>query len=112
MMEISSEIIGGMKNAIIRGESIEKAKQSFLNAGYKKEEVEEVVQMMSTTRTPEPIIQQPIAQKLPKTVPTSKTEEPKKQQKVSTSLKIILGVSIFLILVAAALLGIFWNKLI
>jgi len=36
----SRDIASGIKNALERGENLEQAKQSFLNAGYKKEEVE------------------------------------------------------------------------
>lgn len=39
-----NEITGGLKNAIERGESIEKAKQSFINSGYNPEEVEQAFQ--------------------------------------------------------------------
>lgn len=111
--EASSEIIGGIKNAIIRGESIEKAKQSFINAGYKKEEVEKAIQIMSTVKVPEQINLPSLTnQKSSQAPPISKIKTPKQQQKISTTLKIILGISIFLIIVAAALLGIFWDKLI
>ena len=35
------DIVGGLKTALSRGESLQKAMQSFYNAGYKKEEIEE-----------------------------------------------------------------------
>ena len=40
-------ILGGLKNAIERGESIEKAKSTFLNAGYKSEDIEEAAGLLS-----------------------------------------------------------------
>ena len=40
-------ILGGLKNAIERGESIEKAKSTFLNAGYKSEEVDDAAGLLS-----------------------------------------------------------------
>lgn len=42
-------LIGGLKNALERGESIEKAKQSFINAGYKPEEVTAAAQKVPAT---------------------------------------------------------------
>ena len=43
------ELIGGLKNALDRGEPLAKAKQSFLNAGYKSEEINAAVQRMPMT---------------------------------------------------------------
>ena len=34
-------IAGGLKNALERGDSLEKAKATFINAGYNKEEVDQ-----------------------------------------------------------------------
>jgi cobalamin biosynthesis Mg chelatase CobN len=38
---VRGDIVGGLKIALSRGESLQKAMQSFYNAGYKKEEIEE-----------------------------------------------------------------------
>jgi hypothetical protein len=38
---MKEEIIGGLRNALERGETIEKAMQSFVNAGYSPNEVRE-----------------------------------------------------------------------
>lgn len=46
------EIVGGLKNALDRGETLAKAKQSFINAGYKQEEVEAAVQKMPAMASP------------------------------------------------------------
>jgi len=37
---VKEELISGMKNALARGYSIEQAKQSFINAGYSRDEVD------------------------------------------------------------------------
>ncbi len=37
---MKKEILGGLRQAIERGESLEQAKQSFINAGYNPQEVE------------------------------------------------------------------------
>ena len=36
---MENEIIGGLKNALERGEDVERAKQTFVNAGYSAREV-------------------------------------------------------------------------
>ena len=40
-------LVGGLKNALERGASIEQAKQSFVNAGYKTEDIEAAAQEVS-----------------------------------------------------------------
>lgn len=45
------EIIGGLKNALDRGESLERAKQSFVNAGYSQDEVNEAALHLSGSDT-------------------------------------------------------------
>ena len=35
------DILGGLKNALERGETIEEAKETFISAGYSKAEIEE-----------------------------------------------------------------------
>jgi len=41
------DIIAGLKNAYERGESMQKAMQAFINAGYNKEEVEEAARFLN-----------------------------------------------------------------
>ena len=108
-----SEIVGGIKNALARGETLERAQQSFINAGYKKEEVEEAMRQISK---PEKIEQLEIPkQKLPQDISVTKktkTKTKSTEKKISTTLKVVLIISITLILIAATLLGLFWDKLI
>ncbi|MEK6824122.1 MAG: hypothetical protein AABY06_03745 [Nanoarchaeota archaeon] len=42
---VNEEILGGLRHALNRGESLEKAMISFYNAGYRKDEIEEVVKI-------------------------------------------------------------------
>ncbi len=44
---MKEEIISGIKNAMQRGSSYESAVQSFINAGYNEEEVNEAGKMLS-----------------------------------------------------------------
>lgn len=43
---VREDIIAGLRNAVERGEPIEKAKQSFISAGYPKEEVEAAANLL------------------------------------------------------------------
>lgn len=60
---MNEEILGGLRNAVGRGESLNKAMMTFFNAGYKKEEIEEAARFMNQN----PIkVSQPIQQEKPK----------------------------------------------
>ncbi len=60
------EIVEGLRQAVSKGEPLEKALTSFFNAGYSKEDIEEAasVLQMPTTYQPQPQFQQP-QQKIP-----------------------------------------------
>lgn len=45
------EIIAGMQNAVARGQTLEQAAQSFINAGYNPQEVKAAYQMLSSGAT-------------------------------------------------------------
>ena len=108
---------GGLKNALDRGESLEKAKQSFLNAGYKSEEIEDAVQKMPKVS--------PIKKQI-STIPEASSEPqkiaiktkplpinlPKQEKKLSKKVIIILVFISILIIVGAAILGIFWDRIV
>lgn len=44
------DLMAALRNALERGETIEQAKTSLLNAGYKKEEVEEATKELEKLR--------------------------------------------------------------
>jgi len=44
---VNEEILGGLKSAINRGESLKRAMMTFYNAGYKKEEIEEAARVFN-----------------------------------------------------------------
>jgi hypothetical protein len=115
------ELIGGLKNALERGENLAKAKQTFINAGYQPNEVAAAVQKLPSSTAP---IATPVAPApTPGKVPVPKPEEkslakplpgqpipagvPKKKSKILLILIIIVSV---LVLVGAGLLGLFWDK--
>jgi hypothetical protein len=129
----NEEIAGGLKNAVERGQDLEKAMRSFANAGYSIDEIniaaqrlsgirpmvdtqqqtDETMTMPQTTTTtqnaPQPqTTGQPTTTQAPQPLPTSPTPTPKKSSK---KLIIIMMIISALILVSAALLGLFWNQL-
>jgi hypothetical protein len=98
----AQEILGGIKNALDRGEPLEKAKQTFINSGYTPQEVQEAVQLIGPQSAKplnpaKPTSTQPIA-----TPPTEKS---------SKKTIIIMSIVGAVILVSALVLGIFWNKI-
>jgi len=115
--------MGGLKNALERGESLAKAKQSFINAGYKSEEIEAVIQKMPTTVSPVSNSAPVPAEKAPAqepaktpapiasttTQPATATAQPL-QKHISKTLIIILIVVSILIIAGATILGLFWDK--
>ncbi len=113
------EIIGGLRNALDRGEPLEKAKQSFLNAGYKPEEVKSAVQKMPTTPQISNSVTAPAETKTPTPQPETKTTTqpltttiaPGQKKHLSKKFIIILVSIAALVLIGAALLGIYWDKL-
>lgn len=73
----NEEILGGLKAALARGESLKQAMMSFYNAGYKKEEIEESARALQGQKIEkEPV--QPVQQaKLKKQKPVQKVPQPK-----------------------------------
>ena len=45
---VREDIVGGLRNGLERGVSLEEAKQSLINAGYSSEEVEEASNYLSS----------------------------------------------------------------
>jgi len=76
---MNEEILGGLKNALERGESLQKAMMTFFNAGYKKEEIEEAARAVNTNQVEinKPISPQPSAP-VPQ-APVQSSQQPVKQ---------------------------------
>tara|TARA_Y100000310_G_scaffold343792_1_gene453046 strand:- start:784 stop:1230 length:447 start_codon:yes stop_codon:yes gene_type:complete len=127
------ELVGGIKNALERGESMSKIKQSFINAGYKPGEVNAAVKRLSPQQISAPITTPlsstpskssapPISSTLPHSTllpssPSSKSsaasvqvfkQQPKKLSKLWIIIMIIIS---SLILIGSAILGLYWNKI-
>ena len=54
----NQEILGGLRHAINKGESLEKAMLSFYNAGYKKEEIEEAAKFIQNEGVPISVVKE------------------------------------------------------
>jgi len=46
LIVVNNDILGGLKSALARGYSLEESMLSFLNGGYKREEIEEAAQAL------------------------------------------------------------------
>jgi len=101
------ELIGGLQNALSRGETIAKAKQSFISAGYKPQEIETAAKKISIT--PRATQQTPATKQQPTQTPQQPIPSTKPEKKDLKFLLIIIP--IIIILVGAGLLGLFWNKI-
>ena len=98
------ELIGGLKNALDRGETIDSAKQSFVNAGYAPTEIESAIQKMPQTTS------QASKQIVAPTQNNTSVVIPGEKKKLSKTFKIILAIVSVIILISATVLGLFWDK--
>ena len=118
-----SDLTGGIKNALDRGESLEKIKKSFLNAGYTKEEVEQATneispqaqfnkqqinQIPNKLQTPSQLQGLEIPSPIPHYAPLPTI--PAQEEKKSHLLIIVLSILGLLILIGAGFLGLYWDK--
>ena len=78
---VREDILGALKSALIRGETLKRAMMTLYNAGYKKNEIEEsaaalqqIIQQQTPVAQAKPLqlIQQPAPQQQPIAKPISK----------------------------------------
>ena len=107
------ELIGGLRNAMERGQTLAQAKQSYLNAGYSLQEVESAMartggiskeMVMPENPNPLPLPPNPVGNT--KMLPISQNPLKKKNLKF-----ILLAVVAAIILAGGALLFVFWESL-
>jgi len=129
-MNRAEEIKGGLKNAVSRGENLQKAKQSFINAGYTKEEVEQAEKFLNINQDspdgkkipperniqeekPEKIQNQEIKTSIKKTqpLPSSNIQNTQIKKQFPRWLIILLIIFSAVIILGAAIIGLYWNKL-
>jgi cobalamin biosynthesis Mg chelatase CobN len=99
---VKEDIVGGLKNAIERGENLEQAKQTFINAGYSADEVEQAAAslggIIASIATPQT---QPTSQQIPPKQSKQLPAQAKKPEKKSRKSPIV-----FLIIILILLIGI------
>jgi len=102
---MKEELIGGIKNALDRGQPIEEAVQSLINSGYNEKEVRAAAEMVSsgtaTTMLKEPEEPKEREEKKLPTLPGKQLPKPSVPKEKKSKGKIIL-----VIVLVVALLGI------
>jgi hypothetical protein len=103
------ELVGGLQNAVAR----EKAKQSFINAGYTPQEIETAIAKVntSTTKQAQPKTATTLTKNALQTKALPTATSPTEKKGLSKKLIIIISVVAVLILVTAGVLGFFWDNL-
>jgi hypothetical protein len=119
-----ADIVGGLINALERGDSLEKAKRSFLNAGYRPEEVEAAAKNSASFNAQPPVEATPASKSVAKvkakplvavkpiaattsSAPTA-VAAPKKFSKIWIISLVIISA---MILIGAAIFGLYWSKI-
>ena len=99
-------IFGGLKNAMERGADLEKAKSTFLNAGYSEADVDEAIKSLperirKTVKSPQfnPNLKQDIGKPLPE-VP-----KPINQKKSNLLRNLIIGIAVIVLVLIVILAG-------
>ena len=107
------DIIGGLKNALDRGETIEQAIKTFVNAGYNLTEVRESAQYATEgtlASLTHPVEKKEIEQK--KHIKKLETQVPNKKTKpkYKVSWKVYLLVSLLFVLIGVLTLTLFYRE--
>ncbi|MCX6749808.1 MAG: hypothetical protein NTW17_03670 [Candidatus Pacearchaeota archaeon] len=130
---VKEEIIEGLRIAVSKGESLEKAMTSFYNAGYKKEEIEQaaaaMVQVPSFAQSaqqisqpmqfqqknimPQPVSGQsrPLIQQPPAAVAQNVSDYGKKPSRKGLAITIVLFIMLLLLLGVLAAVILFKTEL-
>ena len=111
----AKEISGGIKNALSRGETLVKAKQSFINSGYTLQEVQEAALFIKSEQSQAakqlPTSPQVKASPLKQLFGKTKVSSSENSIKSSKKIFIILARVVAVVLAVAVILGLFWEKI-
>jgi len=113
---VREDIVAGLKNAVERGYSLEQAKQSFISAGYSKEEVEEASNFIHGGSVLSVENKETGMLKTTKTIQQPEIKKPEKEpfaNKLKRNFKIVLLIIILMVLIALLIMTlIFRDKII
>ena len=90
------DIAGGLRNALERGETMEQAVRTFINAGYLEKEVRDALEYASSG-TLESLTNVSSSTSINKKPSIKKLENKKPQEKIKTKRKSFLGLKIFIL---------------
>ena len=110
---IKEELVAGLKNAIERGADIERAKYSFISAGYSREEVEEAANSIrsGSVLSQEKELQIPVTPSYsPKLSRPTRIAEGSIKNKIRLNLKIILLVVVLIVLVGILIVTLLFRE--
>lgn len=96
---VDEEIVAGLRNAVERGESVEQAKQSFFNAGYPENDVNEAASTLGSAEMKE--IKE-VKEIVPEAITEVKTSENKKSRLGNY---ILIAGAVIIILVAVVFMS-------
>jgi len=107
------EIVGGLKNAMARGETLAKAKQTFVNGGYSQGEVELASQKIGISEPMQMVVPRPETRKGLSSSSQFKSlpYQNFSQNLISKKMKIIFAIVSASVLIGAAILGLLWEKI-
>jgi len=118
---VNKEILGGLRLATSKGDSLRKAMTTFYNAGYIKEEIEEAarelgkegvkttLKQVPETKPNKPIKKEKLkSKKLSKEIPKQVSAYGKKEKPMKKRLKVVLIVlGIFALIIVGTLIAFF-----
>ena len=96
-MNVKEEIAAGLKEAIAKGESLDRAMMSFYNSGYPKQEIEDAALLLRAPQQPQippfpkanqpqqPLFKQPTQTQQPQIPPFPKTNQLQQPQQSAFS---------------------------
>lgn len=113
---VNEELVGGLISAMTRGESLQKAMNSFYQAGYNKAEIEEAAKIVQRKNI------KPLTQKLPQTSQKKSIQQTNKNLKQTPKsdsqnkkkfkiLLIIVGIVVAFLIIGLILAFIFKDKI-
>jgi|GEM_PF-1616881 len=106
---IREDIYGGLKNALDRGEDLEKAVRTFVNAGYPESDVREAAQAIASGNRPSEFPEIPQIKNIPKKK-TDSVSSQRFSEKKGLDWKLIGLSSLLIILILILIVSFFFKE--